>query len=434
MQPQSNPARGSALIGVIIVLMITAGVSGIYLQTSTKELQYTHNLALRQHAINIGEAGAELAIDAMNRDDWIGWTTVDNGYERQYTIDSALVGGQSIARTANVRIENPGTASPRIFAEGRVSRGQLAQQRQIRIELGKRTPFDNGLTARGRIRFKGNNTNVDSYNSNEGDYDPDNPSDNGSVSSLSAEVDDVDIQNAKIKGFVATGGAPPKVGAQGAIFGFDSPEGESVDESRISNDFYAELSEVEAPNATYTPYDGSGTMGTDGEQTYLSSDNIELTDGETLQIQGDVVLNLTGNLKVHGEIVIPEGSSLTLYLGGNLNMAGNGSMNNSNVPSALQLYGTSDGPGADGWQNFALGGNAALKAAVYAPNANIELGGGGHTGVAMGAMVGNTITFAGNYAFHYDEALSELGVDETYRMLTWRELLNHDERVTFLAE
>ena len=64
-----------------------------------------------------------------------------------------------------------------------------------------------------------------------------------------------------------------------------------------------------------------------------------------------------------------------------------------------------------------------------APNADLELKGSGTGGVFMGAAVADTITMTGDFEFHYDEALGNLSLDNSYMISRWRELIGLDERV-----
>src|SRR5690606_7825926 len=108
-----------------------------------------------------------------------------------------------------------------------------AVTRQVRVELSRRSPFANGITARDGARFKGGNSTVDSYRSSLGPPSASNRFDNGSVASVSVEVDAVDLSNATIYGYVATGAMMPKVGPKGRVMGADTPAGVRVDTNRI---------------------------------------------------------------------------------------------------------------------------------------------------------------------------------------------------------
>ncbi len=113
-------------------------------------------------------------------------------------------------------------------------------------------------------------------------------------------------------------------------------------------------------------------------------------------------------------------------MGGDVDIGGNGVVNMSNVPENFQLFGTASSGSS---QTIKVSGNGAIQAAIYAPNADIELKGSGSGGVFMGAAVGDNITMTGNFEFHYDEALANFTIDKSYRISRWRELIESDEKV-----
>lgn len=117
---------------------------------------------------------------------------------------------------------------------------------------------------------------------------------------------------------------------------------------------------------------------------------------------GDVVLHITGDIEMGTgcEIVVRPGSSLTLYVDGNISTDNSVGLNNQagNVRD-LQLYATGTGE-----QTFDLKAKSSVFGTVYAPNANIAL----YPNTEMhGAIVGNSVTFKSGSAFYYDEALRD---------------------------
>ncbi len=62
--------------------------------------------------------------------------------------------------------------------------------------------------------------------------------------------------------------------------------------------------------------------------------------------------------------------------------------------------------------------------AVYAPNYDIEMKGGGSSDSIFGAFVGNTVFMNGVQSVHYDEALADGGLIADFKIVSWFE----DER------
>jgi hypothetical protein len=133
---------------------------------------------------------------------------------------------------------------------------------------------------------------------------------------------------------------------------------------------------------------------------------------------GDVVLHITGDVDLGQdcEIIVRPGSSLVLYLDGNLTAGNNSGINNQSVPASFKLYGTG-GPG----QAFDIKAKEDFSGAVYAPNADVVINAGGDV---YGSFLGSSFQMNSGGNFYYDEMLKEASVnDETVRfvMKTWFE-------------
>jgi hypothetical protein len=164
------------------------------------------------------------------------------------------------------------------------------------------------------------------------------------------------------------------------------------------------------------------TLGTVGQATKWRVASISLNGSKTLTILGDVTLVLTAGtgsaLDVTGNasIIVPDGSTLTVYVESDLKVAGNGLANGNTRPGTVHIWGTSTSAAG---QFLQIAGNGALKAVVYAPNADVKINGNGDI---MGSVVGRTVTFTGNASFHYDESLANEGDDTSFGVSRWREL------------
>ncbi|MHC4624694.1 MAG: DUF7305 domain-containing protein [Planctomycetota bacterium] len=162
------------------------------------------------------------------------------------------------------------------------------------------------------------------------------------------------------------------------------------------------------------------TLGPDdsGSYTAISVKRTGPSPGILVIDGGDVVLHVTGDILL-GEscqLLINLNSSLTLYLDGDLVAKANAGINNQNVPAEFKLYGTADGP-----QSIDLRATGDLRAAVYAPDADITLYAEGDI---YGAIKAKTLEIKSSSNFLYDEALKEVGVDdEAVRFVVdrWRE-------------
>jgi hypothetical protein len=96
---------------------------------------------------------------------------------------------------------------------------------------------------------------------------------------------------------------------------------------------------------------------------------------------------------------------------------GNGVVNESSLAENFMSFGLPSNTAID------FGGNGAFAGAIYAPNADFTLGGGGNDAVDFaGASVTKTVTMNGHFNVHYDEALGRIGGDRGYLPVSWAEL------------
>ena len=141
-------------------------------------------------------------------------------------------------------------------------------------------------------------------------------------------------------------------------------------------------------------YDGINLLGSDP-----NGSSIITIDGKVeIYVTGDIIL---GN---NDEIRILPGSSLTIYLGGNLTIDNGGAINNETKDAkALKIY------GLDTCTSIDFKNSADFYGAIYAPNADILLRNGAQV---YGAMVGKSFTQDVSGNFHYDMSLREVDPSE----------------------
>lgn len=442
-------ARGAVLIVALLVMAALALGLTSYLALNVNSARQAQRGYQQAAAFNLAEAGAEEALWSFNRanagqaDAWNGWTLAPPAARREF---AGFDLGSATGRVqVHVDLYAPsGHARPSVVALATVSApGTGDVTKLVEVTLRRRSRFSAGLMAKEGVVFSGNRASVDSWNS-----DPDNDpataavpysvavrNDRGSVASLSVETRAMLVNQADVWGYVYTGGAQPEVGNNGSIRGRNTPDGVNVDATRVATDFTASFPELAAPVDGTVLASIGATLGTLGEATKWRCGNLTLDGRQTLTILGDVTLVLTGGsgtraIDVTGNagILIPDGSSLTVYVEGNALIAGNG-LGNSNVhPATAQIYGTNTSVAG---QSIQIAGNGALKAALYAPNAHVKINGNGDV---MGAIVARSIDLAGNADFHYDESLENLDADMPFGTDRWRELTTPALRDTHRAK
>ena len=121
-----------------------------------------------------------------------------------------------------------------------------------------------------------------------------------------------------------------------------------------------------------------------------------------------------------GLIVIVNGVNVKMYVGGNMDLAGNGLVNNNGNAASFSILGIN--PTARATQRFRLGGSATFYGTVYAPGADLVLGGGGNGGQFVGSLAGKTASLVGNVQIRYDESLDDAQKTLTsFKIAAWFE-------------
>jgi hypothetical protein len=472
--------RGSAFITAIILTAGLAVMLASYHSLVNFNLRSSHRSYHSSAAMNLAETGLEEAMWAVNQkraknaNAYDGWTITGDTATREF--NNAFTVGTASATYVKVRITNCNLtlpAQPTIKAQARLSlpNGMPGVTKWVEITLdapatgtpGQQGPTHPGLVAKHVIKFNGNNPTVDSWNSDPGKlgvqthpYSAATKNDEGFVGSVDVAVDMVTIQNADIKGHVATANdtnLSNNVGPNGSILADDSPVGTKIDPSRVSTDFKATLPDVAVPSTTAIvlgPIGDSISLPRPGDapaadgKYYYQTGNITLNN-KTLTINSrDVVISAPYpyDIKIgggSGALNIATGASLEIYAGRDVDIAGNGVANgtpagttlttvDAQQPTKFKVWGTGT---ANTPQSIKIAGNGALSGVIYAPNADVTINGNGDV---MGSVVANNITLVGNAAFHYDEALGQFAFgttadtgDTALTIYRWRELLASSE-------
>ncbi|PYV18300.1 MAG: hypothetical protein DMG21_05415 [Acidobacteria bacterium] len=111
----------------------------------------------------------------------------------------------------------------------------------------------------------------------------------------------------------------------------------------------------------------------------------------------DSLSEQTGDIYVSGYVVLNIQSGLSI--------TGNGTSNgiSGDIPPEYLVINYA------GTSTASIGGNGAISAVLNAPNAEVDLGGGGHLGYFVGAIQANSVNDMGGYPVHYDLQLGRMG-------------------------
>ena len=153
--------------------------------------------------------------------------------------------------------------------------------------------------------------------------------------------------------------------------------------------------------------------------TYTAINLKSSTDPGILEISGgDVELHVTGDIQLGQscQIIIKEGSSLTLYVDGDIHSresSGIGIESDAKVAKTLELYATGNDT-----QYFDVKAKGDWTGVIYAPNADVNLYANGD---AYGSVVADNFEFKSGGSYHYDRALKKVSIeDEGIRLVVDR--------------
>jgi hypothetical protein len=308
-----------------------------------------------------------------------------------------------------VQVINPTGLNPLIVAKGIVTNHPYGKPvaRMVKCNAAERALFQWAIFSDGLIDLKGNNASTNSYDSSNpaystnGQYDPNKALMNGSVGTNGTVIN---VGNADIMGDAATGpGGTVNIKNNGTVSGV------------IRDDTRVDLPPAELP----TDFTGVSIPAINGTTTLTAGDyvvpSINLSGQSQLYLEGNVRIHVTGNVSVsgQGQINSSNTSNVALYIGGpSASIGGNGIIN-SGTPGQFQIY------GLPSLTSISLGGNGALSATVYAPNAALTIVGNGDI---SGSLAAKSVTLTGNASVHFDEALLQSGPKIGFRVRSWLEV------------
>jgi len=426
-------SRGSVLVVSLLVAALIALVLGGYLSLNLGTARLSQRTFNRGAAFHLAEAGLEEGLWSYNRrlagnaDAWNDWSVSGDAAWRRFDgfpLAAATTGTVKVYATPVAPDER---ARPTLVALASVqSPGVAPVTRLLEVSLRRRSFFGAGLVARDSLAFRGANVSFDSWDSDP-DQDPATPAvpyappqskDTGEIATGARLAADLDLGQARIHGYLRTRNLSPSIRSPGFIGPFGTPAGE-IDASRIGHDYNDDFPVIPAPtDGTFIASFGP-VLGTPGVATSWRAPALRLNGKQTLLILGDVTLVLTDVLDAlaitgSAAIIVPPGSSLTLYLAGDALISGQGLVNTNAAPAALQFWSTADGARR---QHIRLSGGGGLSAVVYAPEADFSVTGNGEF---FGSIIARNIVFGGNAAYHHDLALGRLARHAPFRASGWR--------------
>ncbi len=467
---------GSVLLWTVVVMALLSLLATEVLRAVSGRFQLGLQVASWQESLIAAESGIDLAVVELRKSlypspngAWDGWdnapgngiishglTTVPNAglAGSPMTIEVDVDAPSELVDPANgwqyYRVRTLGwlplTGPPRVGfnkQDNRLRKLTLRWQRVIDTLFSSETStphaarrleavvapvssFEQAILSVGTLNLNNQNIVIDSYDSSDptkstnGLYDVAKRQQNGDIAT---DGNLIQAGNAHVYGDVATN--------SGTVTGVTNVTGEQ------RTDFYQAPIPIGAPswpsiNSTPSVVNGNATLTASATQGAALSryrlSGISVSGGQTLTLAGNpdgsptyIELYVTGDISVGGnsQIVLGDGVSAKIYFSGNVNIAGNGMVNPNDQPSDLLLYGVQPTDGVT--RSVNLGGNGQITAAVYAPDYNVTVNGGGNSGHVFGSVVGLSVTMTGVTNLHYDETLASAGLINNYKIVSWVE-------------
>ncbi len=426
------PAQRRA--SVLIVTLFMTSLIGFFLYSYLYLARTQRTLVTRSqawnHALTAAEAGVEEALAQLNP----GITAASGYPTKLITVDKTANGWGSpvngLYGPMNRTLQNSSYGVvytdedfPTIYATGSVKVAYLsaALSRTVKVTTTNAALFSAALVGINGINFSGNGVNTDSFNSTNGIYNPTNANSNGDIASVFGIIN---VANGDVHGTVYLGPtATNQLGSNGEITG------------GVCNDFNVDFESVALPAGSATwlpPKAGTTIVGTNtflyafGETNQNAGGNYSLKgsllNDKCLYVGSNthVTLLITGDtspayIKVAG--VGTNAGHLTVYMDGpTFTLNGTATVDSGNALN-FEYYGTTNNT------KILWNGNGTLVGTLYAPQAMLQMKGGGSTyWDFIGAAVVNYATVTGNWSFHFDENIALNGPKTGYIATSWQEL------------
>lgn len=399
--------KGFALVICLVALLVLAALSTALLRRYLIDTRNVESFSSSVRAFWLAESGLSKAIWEYNfgASSWAGWSTVSG--KKTFSTTGSLSGDY------DVEVTNYLSATPTVTATGYFP-SKMATNRIVKTittvigrgaSLFQYAAFGDSWMRLGGTMYS------DSYDSSAGTYGSilaDGSTNINQNGDLGTNGDVTAGGSAYINGDVSTG-----------------PSGTFNDTSMVSGTIdhnnNLELPYIPVPSYLSSLPTGGSILSdaTLGPGNYRFS-RIQLSSSETLTITGPAEIYLDAKTAIKmtasSAIVIDPATTDTvkIYFDGDIDIEGQGIINSTYVPANVLLIGTNPVS-----QDVKLAGQEDMYAAVYAPNSELKLSGGGDY---YGSYIGDTVTSLGTSAVHYDEDLANqnLGIS-FYTSKYWRD-------------
>ncbi|MEQ1862919.1 MAG: hypothetical protein ABMA13_23605 [Chthoniobacteraceae bacterium] len=457
---------GSAILGALGMLALTAVVVGAALLESRSRYRTTHHSGRWTQAAHAAEAGAELALMSAQKDSWVAdaWAGAPGApgaapITKTFTLSTGVPATGPIRANLSVdTISMDGGQWLRIRSTGEadVSGGALAgldaqdvmlrklslrndrttgasvgatpmatRTVEILAEPTSKSPFKRALLLNKRFNMSGGT--IDSFDSG----DPTKST--GNLYDLAKRQTNGDVGINDTEGASSLGGAY----VYGDLFYSGAAVTNTTNlQGTTTTPFSEPISPVAAP--TWTTFNASPavisssmtlTGGTQAAPAKYKVSAVTVGGGKVLTMAPHAVgaesyieVWVTGNFTTSGSgyILSEPGVHVTYHIAGDVTVSGSSFNNQSNIAANNIVNVISVGAASN--QKVTVSGSGTFIGAINAPAAAFTNSGGS---TFSGALIGKTMTITGGLTtIHYDEALGRIagsGTGGGYRVKSWVE-------------
>lgn len=400
MQISRREEAGIALVITLLVMTILLVMGTAFLSISSTETLIAINERNRVQALHLAEAGVERSIAELNVSSAYGGTTGPQSLGFG-TYETTVTNGGPV----------PGVLDPKqIVSNGYVPNNLVPNRAmaQVEVDVQRGSPFQQALFGTSKIELDG--TEVDSYDSSQGPYNPATATAKGHIHSNDSVIlwsDNIVNGNAQAVNNITDNGPGTNVITGSSTSGVPS------------------ISVV--TNITYPP-PTADTTGISPPGAYNTvSKNLVVDPGVTVTLDpgtysfNEVMLGSGAKIAVNGPVEI--------YMTGQFYAEGGNVINTSNIPANLVIfssYNGTDGSGTDAlFMDAGAAGAGQFYGAIYALNGEAEFQNAAPGWQIYGAIVAKHIDLEGGARFHYDVTLANMRSPAgKFRQTagTWREV------------
>jgi hypothetical protein len=405
--------NGSVLVTVLIATIVVGAICIRLAMLTLQEYRLSWRSADYSAALSAAESGIDLACEQFSQQ--LAGESVWSDWSSSGSTTYSLINTNGVNFTVMAELDGDFCT---ITATGKVDRigGAIQRVIQATIKESKFSYFKYGLGGKSGVTLSGQFT-IDSFNSDDGPYDPSTAQENATVAAL-IEKD----------GAVDGSGQGEVLGNVSVVDGATvSTSGQFVVSGEISYDADQTIPDVTVP---FTPSSDTAITKTktiavsDGGTVDVSASKISLSSKSVLTFSGSGTIRVyvEGDISLSGQSYIKVAPSpdadlkVEIYVDGSVSLSGQGVVNDADLASSFSIWGT------ENCTSVSVSGQGEFVGTIYAPYADVTLSGQGDI---TGAVLGDTITCSGQGDIHIDEALmgdSDVASGEKYTRIEWVEL------------